>query len=45
VIKVYPQGKMTQIMDRMAVGEAMLMKGPRGRFAYTRNMKRAIGER
>lgn len=44
VIKVYPSGKMTQIMDKMKVGDSMLMKGPRGRFQYTRNMKRAIGE-
>lgn len=44
VIKVYPNGKMTQIMDQMKVGDTMLMKGPRGRFQYSRNMKRAIGE-
>jgi hypothetical protein len=44
VIKVYPSGKMTQHMDKMKVGDTMLMKGPRGRFQYTRNMKRAIGE-
>lgn len=44
VIKVYPGGKMTQIMDKMKVGDSMLMKGPRGRFQYSRNMKRAIGE-
>jgi len=44
VIKVYPQGKMTQVMDKMKVGDTMLMKGPRGRFQYQRNMKRAIGE-
>lgn len=43
VIKIYPGGKMTQIMDAMAPGDTMLMKGPRGRFAYTRNMRRAIG--
>lgn len=43
VIKVYDQGKMTQVMDKMAVGDTMLMKGPRGRFQYTRNMKKAIG--
>eukprot|EP00882_Tetradesmus_deserticola_P016459 GHRQ01017583.1.p1 GENE.GHRQ01017583.1~~GHRQ01017583.1.p1 ORF type:complete len:249 (+),score=84.23 GHRQ01017583.1:339-1085(+) len=43
VIKVYPSGKMTQIMDRLVVGDTMLMKGPRGRFQYSRNMKKAIG--
>lgn len=44
VIKVYPHGKMTQIMDKLKVGDTMLMKGPRGKFQYTRNMKAAIGE-
>eukprot|EP00878_Enallax_costatus_P004942 GHUV01005198.1.p1 GENE.GHUV01005198.1~~GHUV01005198.1.p1 ORF type:complete len:307 (+),score=67.97 GHUV01005198.1:76-921(+) len=43
VIKIYPHGKLTQIMDKMKVGDTMLMKGPRGRFQYARNMKRAIG--
>lgn len=43
VIKIYPHGKMTQIMDKMKVGDTMLMKGPRGRFQYARNMKKAIG--
>ncbi len=45
VIKIYPTGKMSQILDAMKAGDHMLMKGPRGRFTYTRNMKRAIGER
>lgn len=44
VIKIYPTGKMSQVLDKMRVGDAMLMKGPRGRFTYSRNMKRAIGE-
>jgi hypothetical protein len=35
---------MTQIMDKMVVGDTMLMKGPRGRFQYSRNMRKAIGE-
>lgn len=43
VIKLYPQGKMSQALSKLRVGDAMLMKGPRGRFAYARNMKRAIG--
>ncbi|GBF98859.1 hypothetical protein Rsub_11463 [Raphidocelis subcapitata] len=43
VIKLYDQGKMSQVLSKMRVGDAMLMKGPRGRFSYTRNMKRAIG--
>jgi hypothetical protein len=44
VIKLYPQGKMSQILAKMKVGDTMLMKGPRGRFQYTRNMKKALGE-
>lgn len=43
VIKLYPQGKMSQVLSRMKVGDSMQMKGPRGRFSYARNMKRAIG--
>jgi hypothetical protein len=44
VIKLYPQGKMSQILSKMQVGDSMLMKGPKGRFTYQPNMKRAIGE-
>ena len=43
VIKLYPAGKMSQVLSGMKVGDSMQMKGPRGRFTYTRNMKRAIG--
>jgi cytochrome-b5 reductase len=43
VIKLYPQGKMSQVLSAMKVGDTMQMKGPRGRFAYKPNMKRAIG--
>lgn len=43
VIKLYEQGKMSQVLAKMKVGDSMLMKGPRGRFSYTRNMRRAFG--
>ena len=43
VIKLYDQGKMSRALAAMKVGDVMMMKGPRGRFTYTRNMKRAIG--
>ncbi|KAI8470669.1 MAG: NADH-cytochrome b5 reductase [Monoraphidium minutum] len=43
VIKLYDQGKMSQVLAKMKVGDTMLMKGPRGRFTYSRNMKRAFG--
>lgn len=44
VIKVYPQGKMSQVVGGMRVGDTMMMKGPRGRFAYARNQWKEIGE-
>jgi hypothetical protein len=44
VIKVYPQGKMSQVVGAMKMGDTMQMKGPRGRFAYKRNQWREIGE-
>jgi cytochrome-b5 reductase len=43
VIKVYPQGKMSQYIDNMKVGELIDVKGPKGLFTYTPNMKRAFG--
>jgi cytochrome-b5 reductase len=43
VIKVYPQGKMSQYIDNMKVGEVIDVKGPKGLFTYTPNMKRAFG--
>lgn len=44
VIKVYPQGKMSQVVAKLRVGDTMAMKGPRGRFAYKRNQWKQIGE-
>jgi cytochrome-b5 reductase len=43
VVKVYPQGKMSQHLDHMKVGEVIDVKGPKGLFTYTPNMKRAFG--
>mmetsp|Transcript_738 Transcript_738/g.2013 ORF Transcript_738/g.2013 Transcript_738/m.2013 type:complete len:292 (-) Transcript_738:43-918(-) len=43
VIKVYPQGKMTQVLDKMRVGETLMMRGPKGRLQYVPNMKKHIG--
>ncbi|PNH11879.1 NADH-cytochrome b5 reductase 1 [Tetrabaena socialis] len=43
VIKVYPQGKMSQVVAKMRVGDTMLMKGPKGRFTYTPNMVKHFG--
>ncbi len=43
VIKLYPTGKMSQVLAKMQVGDSMLMKGPRGRFTYKSNMAQHIG--
>ena len=43
VIKVYPNGAMTQHMDKMKVGDKLKFRGPQGHFKYERNMKRSIG--
>ena len=34
---------MSQCLERMAVGDQLAFKGPRGRLKYTPNMKRALG--
>lgn len=44
VIKVYPQGKMSQHVDSLRIHDTILMKGPKGKFKYTANMKSAIGK-
>lgn len=43
VIKVYPQGRMTQAMDALAIGDRLLFKGPKGRFTYVLGAKKAYG--
>lgn len=44
VIKIYPQGKMSQVIAKMQVNDYMQMKGPKGRFSYTPNMVPHLGE-
>lgn len=44
VIKVYPQGKMSQHVDSLSIHDTILMKGPKGKFKYTTNMKSAVGK-
>jgi len=44
VIKVYPEGKMSQHLDKMEVGQTMLFKGPKGRYQYQQGSLRAIGK-
>lgn len=43
VIKVYPQGKMSQHVDLLAINDTILMRGPKGTFKYSVNMKKRIG--
>lgn len=43
VIKIYPQGKMSQILNNLEVGQNMMMRGPKGRLQYQPNMKKHIG--
>ncbi|DBA82997.1 hypothetical protein WJX77_007476 [Trebouxia sp. C0004] len=43
VIKVYPEGKMSQHLDKMDVGQTMLFKGPKGRYQYQEGSLHAIG--
>ncbi|KAJ9516208.1 hypothetical protein QJQ45_024640 [Haematococcus lacustris] len=43
VIKIYPFGKMSQILNKLEVGQSMLMRGPKGSLTYKPNMKQHIG--
>jgi len=43
VVKVYPQGKMSQYLDHLKIGDTIEVKGPKGKFKYEPNMKRAFG--
>eukprot|EP01060_Flectonema_neradi_P039962 TRINITY_DN896_c7_g1_i4.p1 TRINITY_DN896_c7_g1~~TRINITY_DN896_c7_g1_i4.p1 ORF type:complete len:301 (+),score=60.40 TRINITY_DN896_c7_g1_i4:58-903(+) len=41
-VKVYPDGKMTQYLDKMTVGDRMLFAGPKGEFEYFSHGKFSI---
>ncbi|GAQ86614.1 NADH-cytochrome b-5 reductase [Klebsormidium nitens] len=43
VIKVYPQGKMSQCLEKLSVGTYVPFKGPKGRFTYTSGQVREFG--
>lgn len=43
VIKVYPEGKMSQHVDNLGINDTILMRGPKGKFKYSTNMKRRLG--
>ena len=43
-LQVYPEGRMSQTMDRLKIGDKLDFKGPKGRFQLELNEKRALGE-
>jgi cytochrome-b5 reductase len=43
VLKIYPNGKMTNFVDGLKIGECINVRGPKGRFQYTKNMYKNIG--
>ncbi|GAX80681.1 hypothetical protein CEUSTIGMA_g8116.t1 [Chlamydomonas eustigma] len=43
LIKLYPQGKMSQVIAALQEGQTMMMKGPKGQLSYKPNMKKKIG--
>ncbi|KAF9947766.1 NADH-cytochrome b5 reductase [Mortierella alpina] len=42
-IKSYPQGNISGMFSRLAIGDQVNVRGPKGHFSYTPNMCRAIG--
>lgn len=43
VIKVYPDGKMSSHVDTLQIGDRIRVKGPFGRFKYSRGQFRELG--
>lgn len=43
VIKVYPQGKMSQAMDALKMGDRLLFKGPKGLYKYKPQAYKVVG--
>lgn len=43
MIKVYPNGKMSQHIDKMKVGDCLMVKGPLQKFVYEPNSKKQMG--
>eukprot|EP00698_Gefionella_okellyi_P024379 TRINITY_DN8580_c0_g1_i3.p1 TRINITY_DN8580_c0_g1~~TRINITY_DN8580_c0_g1_i3.p1 ORF type:complete len:263 (-),score=39.54 TRINITY_DN8580_c0_g1_i3:280-1068(-) len=43
IIKIYPQGVMSQHVERLRIGDCIVARGPKGAFKYQPNMKRRIG--
>ncbi|CAG9989403.1 unnamed protein product [Clonostachys byssicola] len=43
LIKVYPQGNITQHLAGLKLGNSIRVRGPKGAFTYTKNMVRHFG--
>ncbi|KAI9283357.1 hypothetical protein BY458DRAFT_496284 [Sporodiniella umbellata] len=43
IIKSYPTGNISKLMSELKVGDSIGIRGPKGNFAYKRNMVKAIG--
>ncbi|EGC38825.1 hypothetical protein DICPUDRAFT_91353 [Dictyostelium purpureum] len=43
LIKVYEKGAMSGYVDNMFIGDSIEVKGPKGKFNYTANMRKHIG--
>jgi len=43
VLKIYPQGKMTNHVDKLSIGGKIDVSGPKGKFEYKKNMYKEIG--
>lgn len=43
LIKVYPQGNITQHLAGLKLGNSIRVRGPKGAFTYTKNMVRYFG--
>ncbi|KAG0178479.1 NADH-cytochrome b5 reductase [Apophysomyces sp. BC1021] len=43
VIKSYPTGNISKLFGELEVGDRIAIRGPKGNFAYSPNMVRAIG--
>ncbi|KAF9566020.1 NADH-cytochrome b5 reductase [Mortierella alpina] len=42
-IKTYPEGLISGMISKLAIGDQINVRGPKGQFSYTPNMCRAIG--
>lgn len=43
LVKIYPEGKMSQHLDTLKVGDVLEVKGPIEKLRYSPNMKKQIG--